>query len=69
MLLKKLRDWQTQLKKDLKKVDVAINSVKCRAKEMSSITVNPSIGLDLFTQRCIEKPTLTEISGVDTVVP
>ena len=47
----------------MEKVDVAINSVKPVAKKTSSIAVNPSIGLDLLTQRCVEKQRLMKDLG------
>ena len=60
---KKQRDRETQLKKDLEKVDAAIISVQHIARKVSLISVNPSIGLDPLTQRCVEKQQLLKDLG------
>ena len=63
MYAAKKRDRGTQLKKNLEKVDAAIISVQHITRKVSSISVKPSISLDLLTQRCVEKQQLLKDLG------
>ena len=63
MYAAKNRVRKTQLKKDLEKVDAAIISVQHITRKVSSISVNPSISLDLLTQRSVEKQQLLKDLG------